>query len=345
MRMMKSWHVAAIGIALCTLLARGSMGDTTPVASETSYELIVCDDPGTPAHVFGVGLELLIKLELLPVTGVNVASSTSPSGDSCITKMRDKASTFAIMDSTVVEGAPESSRSRRGAPNVRPLLVAALWRQAAHFVIAENHLLSGTLGDFAPLSSDQLMVDPALRNGASQLLAKAGITIDRQADSRRLSAPEELVERFDRGAMIGLAVLDPVPSPTVTDFLVKTERRAALLELSERYVLADGGGWHPLRIPATSYPDMDQSIETFGNMVMLVAEADVTDETVYQVAKIIFDNLPKLGQLHDVLAQITIDHALVDADLPLHPGAARYYHEIGVLPHEAGASKPVGAND
>ncbi len=341
---MKSLYAAVICIAVCTFLARASSGASAQAASETSYELIVCDDPGSPAHAVGVGLELLIKLELQPSNGVNVASSTSSSSDGCIMEMRDKASTFAIMDRAVVASTQESLRSSGDAPDVRPLLIAGLWRQAAHFVIAKDHLLSGTIGDFALLSSDQLMIDPALRKGASQLLAKAGIPIDHRADNLRLAPPEAMAEDFNRGAMIGLAVLEPVPSPTVTDFLARTGGRAVMLELSERYVLADGRGWRPLRIPAASYPDIDRSIETFGDMVMLVAEADVTDETVYQVTKIMFDNLPKLGQLHEVVAQITIDHALVDADLPLHPGAARYYREIGVLPYEAGASKADRAN-
>ena len=336
---MKSWHSAVIGIAACTIVARETIGVSTQAASETSSELIVCDNLGSPAHAFGVGLELLIKLELMPSTGVNVASSTSSSGDRCIMEMRDRASTFAIMDRTVAESVPERLLSSREALEVRPLLVAGLWQQAAHFVIAKENLLSGTIGDFALLSSDQLMIDPALRYGAPQLLAKAGIVIDRDASNRRLVPPEALVESFDRGAMIGLAVLEPVPSPTVTEFLARTRGRTVMLELSERYVLADGRAWRPIQIPAASYPDIDQPIETFGNMVMLVAEADVTDETVYQVIKIMFDNLPWLGQLHDIIAQITIDHALKDADLPLHPGAARYYREIGVLPYEADAPK------
>jgi TRAP transporter TAXI family solute receptor len=220
-----------------------------------------------------------------------------------------------------------------------------LWRQAVHFVIAKSNLLSGTIGDFALLSADQLVIDPALHVSASQLLSMAGITVDRRADNAQMAPPGALVEGFNRGATIGFAALEPLPSPAITEFLAKTGGRAILLELSERHFKADGTGWRPMRISADSYPHMDRSIETFGNTVMLVAEADVADETVYQITKIMFDNLPKLWQVHDIATRISIERALEDAGLPLHPGAARYYREIGVLPHEAGASKANRAND
>ena len=325
-----------IGIVIATLMTWTWTVSSASAAGELSYDLIVCDDPGSPAHAVGVGLELLIKLELLPTVGVNVASSTSSRDESCLEMMKDNASSFAVLDRTVLGSASADLPSSSGKAEVRPLLIAALWRQAAHFVVARSHLLSGTIGDFAPLSTNQLRIDPALRKSASQLLAKAGITTNHQAELR-LASLEALVEDFDRGTMIGFAALETIPSPLVAEFLSKTGGRAILLGLSERDVLADGKGWHPLRIPAASYPDIDKSIETFGNKVMLAAEAGIPDETVYQVTKIMFDNLPKLNRLHDVAAEIRIDRALVDADLPLHPGAARYYREIGVLPYEAGA--------
>ena len=328
-----------ISIVVTTLITWTWTISSAQAASELSYDLIVCDDPGSPAHAIGVGLELLIKLELLPTAGMDVASSTSSGGGNCLLKMEERASTFAILDRTVVASPPEGLRSSRNTPKVRPLLIASLWQQAAHFVIAKNHLLSGTIGDFALLSADQLMIDSALQDRASQLLAKAGISIDRRTDNLRLVTPEALIEGFNRGATIGFAILEPVPSPTITEFLAKTGGNAILLELSARHVEADGTGWRPLRIPAASYADIDQPIEIFGNGVMLVAEAQVADETVYQVTKIMYDNLPKLRQVHDIAKQISIDRALGDADLPLHPGAARYYREIGVLPHEAGASR------
>ena len=342
-RTMKSRHASVISIVITTLMTWAWAVSSASAAGELSYDLIVCDDPGSPAHAVGVGLELLIKLELLPTVDVNVASSTSSRDESCLEKMKDNAASFAVLDRTVLGSAPADLPTSGGKAEVRPLLIAALWRQAAHFVIARSHLLSGTIGDIALLSTNQFMVDPALRKSASQLLAKAGITTDHQADLR-LASPEALVEGFDRGTMIGFAVLEMTPSPLVAEFLSKTGGRATLLGLSERDVLADGKGWRPVLIPADSYPDIDQPIETFGNKVMLAAEADIPDETVYQVTKTMFDNLPKLNRLHDVAAEIRIDQALVDADLPLHPGAARYYREIGVLPYEAGALKADRSN-
>ena len=327
----------AAGAFALAFASESSISAPIDTADESHYELIVCDAPGSAAHAVGIGLEFLVKLELLPTTGVNLTSSTSSSRNGCLTKIRNEVSTFAIMDRTVLDSAPD--RSLTLGSDVRPLLIAALWPQAAHFVISKDHLLSGTIGDYALLSSDQLIIDPALLHGASQLLAKAGITMERSADELPPEPLEAMVDSFLRDDTIGLAMLEPVPSPMVTEFLARAGDDAVLLELSARHVQADGKGWRPMQIPPDSYLNVNQPIETFGNGVMLVAEADVADETVYQTTKIMFDNLPKLWQVHDIATQISIDRALEDADLPLHPGAARYYREIGVLPHEAGPSR------
>ncbi|MEZ5936130.1 MAG: TAXI family TRAP transporter solute-binding subunit [Alphaproteobacteria bacterium] len=336
---MTRWRAMAMGIVGSAVAAWGLMAASAHAASEPAHDLIVCDDLGSPAHALGIGLELLVKLELMPTTGIDVAASASSGRADCLMTMEDKASAFAILDSTIVESPPEDLRFSGDGPKTRPLLVASLWRQAAQFLIARNQRLSGTIGDFALLSDDQRVIDPALRDGAALLLAMAGITIDRRTDGMPMKTPDALTESFNRGATIGFAVLEPVPSPTVTEFLAKTGGRAVMLELSQRYLEADDTGWRPLLIPAFSYPDISRPVETFGNTVMLVAEADVADETVYQVTKIMFNNLPKLRQVDDIATQISIDRALDDTDLPLHPGAARYYREIGVLPYEAGASK------
>ena len=63
----------------------------------------------------------------------------------------------------------------------------------------------------------------------------------------------------------------------------------------------------------------------------LVTHADVSEETVYQMTKTMFENLDQMVAAHQAAKAITLKGATDGMPLPLHPGAARYYKEKGIL--------------
>ena len=66
-----------------------------------------------------------------------------------------------------------------------------------------------------------------------------------------------------------------------------------------------------------------------------MARDDVDDEVVYQVTKAVFENLDFLRNIHDAMYETSLDRALVGVPMPLHPGALRYYQEVGLLGPDA----------
>jgi hypothetical protein len=85
-------------------------------------------------------------------------------------------------------------------------------------------------------------------------------------------------------------------------------------------------------IPAGSYAGQDEEVPTFCLRNMLVARADVSDETVYQFCKLIMENVDTLAEVHSSMADISPETVVLglNENTPLHPGALRYYEEIGV---------------
>ena len=62
---------------------------------------------------------------------------------------------------------------------------------------------------------------------------------------------------------------------------------------------------------------------------LLVTGADVADDLVYDVARIVFENLDVLRSAHPDLRALDPAAMLEGLSAPLHPGAARYYGERG----------------
>lgn len=85
-----------------------------------------------------------------------------------------------------------------------------------------------------------------------------------------------------------------------------------------------------LTIPAGTYEDVMTDTQTFGLANGLVISADVPEERVYQMTKAIMENLEALAGIHPAFGTMSVDSILDGFGSPLHPGALRYYREIGV---------------
>lgn len=87
----------------------------------------------------------------------------------------------------------------------------------------------------------------------------------------------------------------------------------------------------PIVIPAGTYPNQKEDIHTFTLVGPMVVNKDVPEEIVYEIVKIVHQNQDQLVKnVHKVFARWKFDPSVGNL-CPLHPGAERYYREIGLL--------------
>lgn len=84
-------------------------------------------------------------------------------------------------------------------------------------------------------------------------------------------------------------------------------------------------------IPRNAYPFLDHDVHTFSGRVILVASGALADATVYRLTRVLHDRLNGLRRAHGSLRSLTPATLPQVGGVPLHPGAERYYREIGVL--------------
>ncbi|MAN99718.1 TAXI family TRAP transporter solute-binding subunit [uncultured Roseovarius sp.] len=84
-------------------------------------------------------------------------------------------------------------------------------------------------------------------------------------------------------------------------------------------------------IPAGTYDGQTEDVPTVAVSNFLVTHEGVSEETAYLMTKQLFENLETLTAAHKAAAQISIENALSGMPIPLHPGAEKYYREVGVL--------------
>jgi TRAP transporter TAXI family solute receptor len=84
-------------------------------------------------------------------------------------------------------------------------------------------------------------------------------------------------------------------------------------------------------IPAGTYDGQPAAVPTAVIMNLLVTREAVSDDVVYRMTKSLFDHLDLLAQTHPAAKDIDVAKAPFGLPVPLHPGAERYYCEIGLM--------------
>ncbi|MEZ5798107.1 MAG: TAXI family TRAP transporter solute-binding subunit [Paracoccaceae bacterium] len=92
-----------------------------------------------------------------------------------------------------------------------------------------------------------------------------------------------------------------------------------------------GAPYQAAVIPAGTYEGQAADVQTLAVGNFFLTHADMDEETVYQMTKLMFENLPELVAAHKAAGAISLEHALDGMPVPLHPGAERYYREAGLI--------------
>lgn len=108
----------------------------------------------------------------------------------------------------------------------------------------------------------------------------------------------------------------------VTIFGMSEETRAKLIEANPSAV--------PFDIPASTYKSVDTDLATAAMWNFVVVDESMPEELAYGITKAILENNDRLKATHAAAKDTLAENITKDTFIPLHPGAARYYAEIGV---------------
>jgi TRAP transporter TAXI family solute receptor len=121
------------------------------------------------------------------------------------------------------------------------------------------------------------------------------------------------------------------PVPAVQD--VEAKEPVTFLDLSSQQIETIRKAmpeFSPSKIAAGTYHSLDKDIVTVGVYSFAIGRADLPDDLVYQLVKAVFENQPRLVKAFSGASDTVPQNVVKDTFLPLHPGALRYYREIGI---------------
>lgn len=169
------------------------------------------------------------------------------------------------------------------------------------------------------------------------ILSEHGITYDdfTPLNSTQTGAVDMLADGSAAAAFLGGAV----PTASITQASASQEIFFVPFDQEARQkLIEDYPFFFPATIPAGTYRGQEQPFEglNVGSM-HLVTDASVPEETVYQFTKILYENRQAVVKGHPAGKAINAKNVIRDTGTPFHPGAIRYYKEIGIWTQDAGS--------
>lgn len=89
-------------------------------------------------------------------------------------------------------------------------------------------------------------------------------------------------------------------------------------------------GFHPVLTKAGTWRGQNRDLQQLGGSTVLTCRYDLDDDVVYAIAKAIFENADEIRAAHASM-QVFSEKAAWKAPIPLHPAAARFYREQGLI--------------
>ena len=153
------------------------------------------------------------------------------------------------------------------------------------------------------------------------------------SDKMQYTSESQSVELMKNGQADGGNFAGPLGSAAMTELY--STGKYHLIDFTDEQldaICARNPAYYKFTVPAGTYANQPEDIHTFAVANYLYVRADMDEDAVYTFVKTLYENLDDVKGVHSVLADnFSIDSCTDGMTVPLHPGAERYYKEVGAI--------------
>mgnify|MGYP006391261667 CR=1 FL=1 len=311
--------IALLALSFGAVLALTSCGE------KKNYILATGGTSGT-YYPFGGAIANIwnTKIENMNVT----AQATGASAEN-LRLISNGDAEYAIVQNDVMDYANNGSDMFEGKKIENLASVGTLYPEVVQIAASKN---SG-IKTVADLRGKRVSVGDAgsgVEFNAKQILEGYGITM-KDIQKNNLSFKES-AEGIQNGTLDACFITAGVPNSALQELAFT----AGLVLIPVDGTQADSicskySFYTKTTIPAGTYKGTDTDTPALAIKATLAVSAKLDENTVYDMTKALFDNLDELSSAHAKGKEVSAKNAVEGISVPLHPGAAKYFKEIGVL--------------
>jgi len=304
------------------------------VKAAGSNLIITTATTGGTYYPVGVAIGTLISIKLAAKEKITATAINSAGSGENIQMLKNGEADFGILQALFGLQAYNGKGSYAGKPEKDFRSVTMLWKNVEHFPILADYVKTGTIMDLKGLEKKfSIGKRGSGTEGSGRTILEAlGINPD-SLDLEYLGYNPSAQAMMDkRVAAANIPAGTPVAAITQL-FAQLGDKKVKVLDFTDEQlaiIQKEFPIWTREVIPAGTYPGQSKVINTIAQPNLLVARKDVPEEVVYLVTKTIYENLPFLNNIHKATKAMSLKDAVKGLPVPLHPGALKYYEEMGI---------------
>lgn len=330
MSVRRSFPIALAILALLVPLAACGGGGGAGDAAAPSRQFLSLGSAPAGGAFFVVGSALAeVVNETGASFGYNVTAEATSGSQENIRRLASGELDFALSNAAITYFAVRGSEGWDRAYPVRSVMTLA--PNVALFVTQASSGIS-TLDD---LRGRRVTVGPAgagFEYFVRPLLGAHGVTYD---DFSPLNATQQAaVDMLTDGSADASFLGGAVPTASITQAAASMDITFIPFGDDEKQRLVDDYlFFNPATIPPETYRGQTEAFEGLdvGSM-HFITSADASDELVYNVTKLLYDNRELVVEKHAAGRAINPNNVVRDTGTEFHPGAIRFYQENGIWP-------------
>ncbi len=314
------------------VVSAGLVASGSAYADSADYVLNTASTGGT-YHPVGTAISTLSKIKLLPKQKFSLTAVNSAGSGANVQALSAGTADFAILQGLFGSYATTGT-GPVSEPQTNLRSVTMLWQNVEQFVIAADKATSGTVDDLKALKG--MSVGMGKQNSGTMgsnkvLLSGLGLSLE---DFTLVSVGYgPTADALANGQAVAAGMPSGPPTGAITKLMASNEGKFTILDVTaEQGAAMDGGRslWVPYTIAAGTYPGQAKDVNTIAQPNFLAVNASVDNDHVYLLTKTMYENLPFLQAIHPATKAMAVEKAMAGLPAPLHPGAARYYAEVGL---------------
>lgn len=317
--------IAPVALGIASVVGMGAV-------SANDYILNTASTGGT-YHPVGTAIATLSKIKLLPKEKFSLTAVNSAGSGANVQALAANTAQFAIVQGLYgAYAATGTGPVTEKQENMRSITM--LWQNVEQFVLANDLVSSGTVSDMAAATGKTMAMGKENSGtlGSNTVLLE-GLGVDIASYDLMHAGYGPSVDAMANGQVVGGGFPAGPPASAITKLMSSNGDKFTLLNVTEEEAMKMDAGkklWVPYTIAAGTYPGQDADVQTIAQPNFLAVNADVDENHVYLLTKAIYENLPFLQAIHKATNAMDASKAMGGLPLPLHPGAAKYYKEIGL---------------
>ena len=319
-----------ITTAIVFLFVTGIAGATSPdIASADSKRLLSIATASTGGSWYPAGGAVgSLITKYIP----NTEASAHPSAASRenIRLLQEKKTDLAMVMPSIAYFAQTGTSLYKGKPPAKVKGLFSFWGidlliiARADTDIYKIEDLKGHKVGFGPPGSGSA-------NMSKNILAEYGMTYD-DVKPQFISATEQSQALKDKTLDAAMYTIG-TPASTFVDLCTLTKCRILpIKETMMAKIVKKYPYYAPSVIPANAYPQIDTDTPALKWVGIVVTYDDLDSELAYKIVKTICkDHLDEFKQCHAQAKKLTTEGMSKGMSIPWHPGAARFWKEVGLL--------------